>query len=118
PGIVAYDWSENSQSILVPVDGDIYMYDRATKAVKRLTDTPGDEVDAKLSPKGNAVSYVRDATLYLQDLKTGKETQLTPKGEGAVSYATAEFIAEEELARYTGYWWSPSGDRIAYQKTD
>src|SRR6185312_17201287 len=75
-GIVAYDWSENSQSILVPVDGDIYMYDRATKAVKRLTDTPGDEVDAKLSPKGNAVSYVRDATLYLQDLKTGKETQL------------------------------------------
>ncbi len=117
-GIVAYDWSENSQSILVPLDGDIYMYDRATQAVKRITDTPGDEVDARLSPKGSLISYVRDATLFVQDLKTGQETQLTPKGEGTISYATAEFAAEEELGRFNGYWWSPSGTQIAYQKTD
>ena len=117
-GIVAFAWSENSQSILVPVDGDIYMYDRSTKAVKRVADTPGDKVDARLSPKGDAISYVRDGTLFMQDLKTGQETQLAPNAEGAISYATAEFVAEEELDRFTGYWWSPAGTQIAYQKTD
>ena len=117
-GIVDYDWSENSQSILVPVDGDIYLYDRATKAVNRVTDTPGGVVDPHLSPKGDAISYVRDGALVLQDLASGKATPLTPKGDGAMSYATAEFAAEEELDRFTGYWWSPSGAQIAYQKTD
>jgi len=117
-GVVAYDWSENSQSILVPLDGDVYMVDRATKAVTRLTNTPDDEVDAKLSPDGRSVSYVRDNTLYLRDIASGNEMQMTPKGEGTLSYAVAEFIAQEELDRYTGYWWSPKGQYIAYQKTD
>ena len=117
-GVVAYEWSENSQSILLPLDGDVYMVDRATKKVTRLTDTAGDEVDAKLTPDGKGISYVRDQTLYLKDLKTGNETQLTPKGEGTTTYATAEFIAEEELDRHTGYWWSPKSTQVVYQKTD
>jgi dipeptidyl-peptidase-4 len=117
-GVVAYEWSENSQSILLPLDGDIYLVDRANKKVSRLTETAGDEVDAKLSPKGGAVAFVRDQTLYLKDLKAGTETQLTPKGEGTIIYATAEFIAEEELDRHTGYWWSPLATQIIYQKTD
>ena len=117
-GIVAYDWSDDSQSILVPLDGDIYMIDRATGAVRRVTDTPGDEVDAKLSPDGKSVSYVRDQTLYVRDLAGNIETAATPKGEGAISYGTAEFIAQEELSRYTGYWWSPTSRQIAYEKSD
>nr|WP_155847629.1 S9 family peptidase [Asticcacaulis benevestitus] len=117
-GVVAYEWSENSQSILLPLDGDIYLVDRASRKVSRLTETAGDEVDAKLSPKGGAVAFVRDQTLYLKDLKTGTETQLSPKGEGTTTYATAEFIAEEELDRHTGYWWSPLATQIVYQKTD
>ncbi|HTN39733.1 MAG TPA: DPP IV N-terminal domain-containing protein, partial [Asticcacaulis sp.] len=117
-GVVDYEWSENSQSILLPLDGDVYMVDRATKKVTRLTETAGDEVDAKLTPDGKAVSYVRDQTLYLKDLKSGTETQLTQKGEGTTTYATAEFIAEEELDRHTGYWWSPKAAQVVYQKTD
>ena len=68
-GVVAYDWSDDSKSILVPLDGDVYMVDRATKAITRLTNTSGDEVDARLSPDGASVSYVRDQTLYIKDLK-------------------------------------------------
>ena len=117
-GVVDYGWSDNSQSILVPLDGDVYLVDRTTKAIKRITDTPGDEVDAKLSPSGDAVAYVRDQTLYLQDIKSGSETQLSPKGADTVSYATAEFIAQEEMDRYTGYWWNPKGGQIAYEKFD
>jgi hypothetical protein len=30
----------------------------------------------------------------------------------------AEFIAQEELRRFTGYWWSPDSKSIAFQRTD
>ena len=117
-GVVDYDWAENSQSILVPLDGDIYSVDRTSKAVTRITQTDGDEVDAKLSPVGDAVTYVRDQTLYIRDLKTAQETAVSPVGADLITYGTAEFIAQEELDRYTGYWWNPKGGQIAYQKTD
>ncbi len=117
-GVVAYEWSDDSKSILVPLDGDVYLVDRATQGITRVTETDDDEVDAKLSPDGGEVSYVRDQTLFLKDLKSGTETQISPKGGDTTTYATAEFIAQEELDRHSGYWWSPTGRQIAYQKTD
>ncbi len=117
-GVVAFQWSEDSKAILVPLDGDIFMYDRASQKVSRLTNTPGDEIDAKLSPKGGSVAFVRDQTLYVKDIASGAETQVSPKGEGTTAYATAEFIAQEELGRSTGYWWSPTAAHIAYEKYD
>ncbi len=117
-GVVSFSWSEDSKSILVPLDGDVYMFDRATSAITRLTDTPADEVDARLSPDNTSISFVRDQTLFVRDIKTGAETKVTPQGADTLTYATAEFIAEEELDRHSGYWWSPNSKQIAYQKTD
>ncbi|GGZ37606.1 S9 family peptidase [Asticcacaulis endophyticus] len=117
-GVVAYDWDGSSKSILVPLDGDIYRVDRASRKITQVTDTPDDEVDAKLSPSGKHLSYVRANTLYVKDMASGAETAMTPKGDGTLSYGVAEFIAQEELGRYTGYWWSPDSARIAYAKVD
>lgn len=117
-GVVAFSWAEDSKSILVPLDGDVFMVDRATQGITRLTETEGDEVDARLSPDNASVSFVRDQTLYLKDIRSGAETAVSPKGADVITYGTAEFIAEEELDRHSGYWWSPTGKQIAYQKTD
>lgn len=58
-GIVAYDFAPDGRSILVPLDGDLYLATLDGK-VRRLTATPGGELNPIISPKGNYVSFVRD----------------------------------------------------------
>ena len=117
-GIVEYSWDKEGRFILVPLDGDLYLDSVADGKVTRLTQTPGDEVDAKVSPKGGFVSYVRDQNLYIKPLAGGAERALTTEGKDALSFGTAEFIAQEEMDRFTGYWWSPNEALIAYTRVD
>ena len=117
-GIVEYSWDKEGRFILVPLDGDLYLDSVADGKVTRLTDTPGDEVDAKVSPKGGFVSYVRDQNLYVKPLTGGTEKALTTEGKDALSFGVAEFIAQEEMDRFTGYWWAPDETRIAYARVD
>lgn len=117
-GVVDYSWDEQGRYILAPLEGDVFLASRADGSVRRLTQTPGDEIDAKVSPLGNFVSYVRDQNLFVFNLTTNRERALTTDGAGLVSWATAEFIAQEELDRDTGYWWSPDEKRIALERYD
>ena len=117
-GIVEYAWDTEGRQILVPLDGDLYLAAATDGSVRRLTQTAGDEVDAKVSPRGGFVSFVRDQNLHLIDLRTGAERALTTDGRGVISYGLADFIAQEEMKRSTGYWWSPDEARIAYTRVD
>lgn len=119
-GIVEYSFSSNGKRLLVPLGGDLYLYDLAASgnAVRRLTTTPGYETDARFSPKGRYVSFIRDQNLYAIDLDTGQERALTTDGKGLVQNGVAEFIAQEEMDRDTGYWWSPDERRIAFTRID
>ncbi|NBB59785.1 prolyl oligopeptidase family serine peptidase [Pseudomonas sp. ODNR1LW] len=117
-GVVEYAWDQQGRYILAPLEGDIFLASRADGKVRRLTETEADEIDAKVSPKGNFVSWVRDQNLVVYDLATGKETPITDDGAGLITWATAEFIAQEEMDRDTGYWWSPDERYIALTRVD
>lgn len=117
-GVVEYSWDEQGRYILAPLEGDVFLAEREGGAVRRLTETEADEIDAKVSPDGNFVSWVRDQDLVVYDLAAGGETPVTTDGDGLITWATAEFIAQEEMDRDTGYWWSPDERYIALQRTD
>ena len=117
-GVVDYRWSGDSRTLLVPVDGDLFVVDRATRQARQLTATAADEIDAKLSPKGRYVSYVREQNLYVRPRAGGDERALSDDGGGTLSWGVAEFIAQEEMDRDTGYWWSPDEQRIALTRVD
>lgn len=117
-GVVEYSWDQQGRYILAPLEGDIFLAEREGGAVRRLTETEADEIDAKVSPKGNFVSFVRDQDLVVLDLNGNRETEVTTDGDGLITWATAEFIAQEEMDRDTGYWWSPDERYIALQRTD
>src|SRR5262249_17400063 len=75
-GIVEYQFSPDSQSILLPLGGDLYVCDlraRGADAVRRITQSESFETDARFSPRGRYVSFIRDQNLVVYDLTTGKE---------------------------------------------
>lgn len=117
-GIVEYEWAPDGKSILAPVDGDLYLADLASGAIRRLTDTPQTEIDAHVSEGGRYVSFVRDQNLFEIELSTGSERRLTTEGQGAVTCGTAEFVAQEEMGRRTGTWWAPGDRHVAVECYD
>lgn len=117
-GVVTYQWDETGAAVLVPLDGDVFYVDVESAQTRRLTETEAFETDAKVSPDGGFVSFIRDQNLWIHDLSTGEERALTSEGGGVISWGMAEFVAQEEMRRYTGYWWSPDDSRIAVARVD
>lgn len=120
-GIVEYQFSRDGRRLLVPLGGDIYVYDLrapADRAVRRITATDAYETDARFSPAGRYVSFVRDQNLWVHDLERDTERAVTTAGGGTVSYGMAEFIAQEEMGRSTGYWWSRDDSQLAFTRVD
>ena len=121
-GIVDYEFSNDGRWLLLPLAGDLFVYDlgapAGTSPVRRLTATRDAETDARFSPDARYVSFVRAQNIYVIELASGAERAITTDGKALVSYGTAEFIAQEEMDRDTGYWWSPDGRQIAYTRVD
>jgi dipeptidyl-peptidase-4 len=120
-GIVDYDWG-TADTILVPIGGALHLVTLTSEGAqaRQLTRTEAFAYDARVSPRGHYVSFVRDGAVHVINLATDEERQITPDAEpdNAVSYGVAEFVAQEEMNRYTGYWWSPDERHIAFTKVD
>jgi dipeptidyl-peptidase-4 len=122
-GIVDYQFAPDGRAILFPLAGELYRYDlgkRGAAALRQLTRAQdGFVTDPKVSPGGRYVSFVRARRLFALDLERGLEFALSPAPESdTVAYASAEFVAQEEMDRLTGYWWAPDDSAIAYTRID
>jgi dipeptidyl-peptidase 4 len=120
-GILEYTFAPAGDAVLFPLNGKLYYCQLATKkrkAAVEFIDTHGFATDATVSPAGGIIAYVRDQNLYAYDIATKTEKALTSDGGGAIKNGMAEFIAQEEMDRSTGYWWAPDGRHIAFARVD
>ncbi len=128
-GILNYCVSPSGGELLIPAGGKLYYVDLAQirsehlpraspGAVRRIAHAPGFATDPSFSPGGGYIAYVCGQNLYTYDLERNRETALTSDGGGAIKNGMAEFIAQEEMNRSSGYWWSPDGRYIAYARVD
>jgi dipeptidyl-peptidase-4 len=117
-GIVQYSWSSAGDALLFPLAGDVYYHKIGTVGAKRLLHTSEFETDIKLSPKGQYISYIRNQNLYIKNIEDGTENAITTQGGGNIKFGMAEFVAQEEMSRMTGYWWSSDDKHIAFTKVD
>lgn len=115
-GIITYQWANDASGVLVPLDGDLY-FARLDGTTTRLTDTEESELNPKLSNTSKYVSFVRDRQLWVGEVG-GEARPITPKEDDTIRWGEAEFVAQEEMSRMDGYWWSPDDSKIIVQRTD
>jgi dipeptidyl-peptidase-4 len=121
-GILEYSFAPSGKALLFPLGGALYYYDLSKAPPDALVKIAGAEksfvTDAKVSPKGRYVAYVRDQNVYTYDLERHQEKALTRDGRGPIKNGMAEFVAQEEMNRTTGYWWAPDDEHIAFARVD
>ena len=110
-GITDYFWAEKANVMLLPVRGEVYRW--ADGVTTRLSG--GGVIDPKITKDGRAVFFVRDGDVWT--IGDGGERRLTSHPPGATN-GLAEFVAQEELDRLSGYWPSPNGDLVAFEQVD
>ncbi len=120
-GITQYSRAKHAERLLVPLSGNIYVKDPEGD-LRLLVDNAGKEpaITPALSPDGAWVAYVQDAEIYVVSASAeGAPRQITRGARGAgKTNGLAEFIAQEEMARSEGFWWSRDSARIAYTEVD
>lgn len=120
-GIVGYQMTKDGTRLLVPLSGRLFLIeltDLATPQTRELKPGPGFPIDPRFSPDGSRVASVREGDLYVLDIASGKEIRLTTGASTHLSFGTAEFVAQEEMHRREGYWFSPDSSMVLYQRTD
>ncbi|MGM7318566.1 MULTISPECIES: S9 family peptidase [Idiomarina] len=117
-GIIEYSWSAEGDALLFPYNGDVFYHQPGKSETRQMTKTEAFETDVKFSPEGNYISYIREQNLYFVDIASGEEQAVTTEGGGTIKFGMAEFVAQEEMKRMTGYWWSPDESAIALTKVD
>jgi dipeptidyl-peptidase-4 len=98
--------------------GDVYLYNCKTKLVRKLSSTKGEYEIVKLSPDGKKVGYVRDKNLFVYDIASGKEIQLTRDGNANILNGVFDWVYEEEFSIIDGWQWSPDSKHIAFWQLD
>lgn len=95
-----------------------YVWDTKTKKLTPLS-KHGKQRLAQFSPDGSKIVFVRQNNLYLKDLNTGKEKQITTDGKkNDIINGTCDWVYEEEFGFTKAFFWSPDSKKIAFYRFD
>jgi dipeptidyl-peptidase-4 len=114
--------SPDYSTLIYDFQRDLYLYRPKTRQLRRLTATPGEEKNPRLSPDAKFLAYTRDHNLFACALDSGLEYQLTSDGSDTIYNGWASWVYFEEIlgrgSRYAAFWWSPDSRKIAFLRFD
>lgn len=131
-GVTDYNWSSSGKNLIIPIGGNIFAKETASigqdysvftifnKNNVSRGEEKGGIIDPNFCSDGNIV-FVWDRELYIIDIDSSKiPYRLThdARNKANVTNGLANFLAQEEMNRYKGYWISPDSEYIAYEQGD
>ena len=122
-GVTSATWAKQGQDrLLVPRPDGLHVLDAPDfedRLAVPLAEGAAPMLDPQLSPDGRRVAFVQDDEVAVADLATGEVREVTSGARGTGrTHGLAEFVAQEEMDRSHGFWWSPDGARIAFAEVD
>lgn len=97
---------------------DYYVYNVATKKVTPLSENGAQQL-ATFSPDSKKVAFARKNNLFIKDLQSGAETQITTDGEwNKIINGVPDWVYEEEFEYNQAFHWSADSKKLAYVKFD
>ena len=120
-GLVSYaPCGIDAHDVIFTLGGDLFHARPGQKKpkVERLTRDGGAKLDARCSPNGTYASFIRDGNVFVLKIANKKVTQITKGATATKSFGVSEFIAQEEMSRYDGHFWSGNERYLAYTEVD
>jgi dipeptidyl-peptidase-4 len=115
-GFTSFQLSKDGSKLLVILSGRLYLI---TRPDSRVTALPGDDwIDPRFSPNGQFIATVHADELHVIDLEKQTDLAVTFGASETIQHGLAEFVAQEEMDRREGFWWSPDSQSLVYQETD
>lgn len=126
--IVDYEFNDDETAILIQANyeqlyrrsfkADYFIYDIVSKTIKPLSKN-GKQQLATFSPDGKKIAFVRDNNMFVVDLTSGKEVQITTDGKSnEIINGAPDWVYEEEFEFNKAFAWSPDSKHLAYMKFD
>ena len=113
--VAAYQWAPDSEHLLFDSRGQLWYYTLETGTAVQLTASPDASTDAKFSPDGKRLAYVRKHDLWVRPVEGGgAEKKITAGGDANLLNGEVDWVYAEELAVRSNYFWSPDGRHIAF----
>lgn len=116
-GVTGWQWLSDGERALATLNGAAWLCDGLGTA-RPLTASGHRHTGITASRRGRFVSFVYEGELFLCDIETGAAHQLTHDASDLVTNGAAEFIAQEEMHRFHGHWWSHDDRRLAFTRVN
>lgn len=125
--ISSFTLSKDETKFLIPSETEA-IYRHSSQSKYYIWDTQSEKLAllssekqrlADFAPDGNKVAFIRDNNIFVKNLETGSELQITKDGAfNSIINGTCDWVYEEEFGFTKAFFWSPDGKKIAYYRFD